>query len=82
MNKTIKIEGMSCEKCVAHVKDALEEISGIEKVTVDLQEGKAVIEGNDVSDEVIKEVIEDEGYDVISICLLYTSHRRQTQRCK
>ena len=67
MNKTIKIEGMSCEKCVAHVKDALEEVSGIEKVTVDLKEGKAVIEGNDVSDEVIKEVIEDEGYDVISI---------------
>ena len=60
MNKTIKIEGMSCEKCVAHVKDALEEVSGIEKVTVDLKEGKAVIEGNDVSDEVIKEVIEDE----------------------
>ena len=67
MNKTIKIEGMSCEKCVAHVKDALEEVSGIEKVTVDLKEGKAVIEGNDVSDEVIKEVIEDEGYDFISI---------------
>lgn len=67
MNKTIKIEGMSCEKCVAHVKDALEEISGIEKVTVDLKEGKATIEGNEVSDEVIKEVIEDEGYDVISI---------------
>lgn len=67
MNKTIKIEGMSCEKCVAHVKDALEEVSGIEKVTVDLKEGKAIIEGNDVSDEVIKEVIEDEGYDVISI---------------
>ena len=67
MNKVIKIEGMSCEKCVAHVKDALEEVSGIEKVTVDLKEGKAIIEGNDVSDEVIKEVIEDEGYDVISI---------------
>lgn len=67
MNKTIKIEGMSCEKCVAHVKDALEEISGIEKVTVDLKEGKATIEGNEISDEVIKEVIEDEGYDVISI---------------
>ena len=67
MNKTIKIEGMSCEKCVAHVKDALEEISGIEKVTVDLKEGKATIEGNEVSDELIKEVIEDEGYDVISI---------------
>ncbi|CDM69473.1 hypothetical protein CM240_2336 [Clostridium bornimense] len=67
MNKIIKIEGMSCEKCVAHVKDALEEVSGIEKVTVDLKEGKAIIEGNDVSDEVIKEVIEDEGYDVISI---------------
>ena len=67
MNKVIKIEGMSCEKCVAHVKDALEEISGIEKVTVDLKEGKATIEGNEISDEVIKEVIEDEGYDVISI---------------
>ena len=72
MNKTIKIEGMSCEIILMHngakyTKDALEEVSGIEKVTVDLKEGKAVIEGNDVSDEVIKEVIEDEGYDVISI---------------
>ncbi|MBU5316490.1 cation transporter [Clostridium bornimense] len=67
MSKVIKIEGMSCEKCVAHVKEALEDIAGIENVTVDLKEGKAVVEGSNVSDEVIKEAIEDEGYDVISI---------------
>lgn len=67
MSKVIKIEGMSCEKCVAHVKEALENIEGIENVTVDLKEGKAIIEENNVSDEIIKEAIEDEGYDVISI---------------
>ena len=39
MKKKILIEGMSCEHCVAHVKDALEGIDGVASVLVNL-EGK------------------------------------------
>ena len=29
MKTTLKIDGMSCEHCVTHVKDALEEVAGV-----------------------------------------------------
>ena len=66
MKKIIFIEGMSCGHCVKHVKDALEELQGIDTVKVDLENKQAVVEGN-ASDETIKEAIEEAGYDVINI---------------
>ncbi|GEQ21801.1 hypothetical protein CBU02nite_23070 [Clostridium butyricum] len=66
MRKKILIEGMSCEHCVAHVKDALEGIDGVSKVEVSL-EGKYATVETDVNDEILKEAIEEEGYDVMKI---------------
>ena len=66
MKKKILIEGMSCEHCVAHVKDALEGIDGVSSVLVNL-EGKYATVETDVNDEILKEAIEEEGYDVIKI---------------
>lgn len=63
--KKIMIEGMSCEHCVAHVKEALENL-GAASVTVDLDGGYATCE-TDKSDSEIKAAIEDEGYDVTAI---------------
>lgn len=63
--KKIMIEGMSCEHCVAHVKEALEGL-GAANVTVDLDGGYAVCETGK-SDAEIKAAIEDEGYDVMGI---------------
>lgn len=65
MKKKITIEGMMCEHCVAHVKEALESL-GATAVEVSLDDGCAVCE-TDKSDEEIKSVIEEEGYDVKSI---------------
>ena len=31
MNKTVKVEGMMCQHCVAHVKKALEGVDGVEE---------------------------------------------------
>ena len=45
MEKTIKIDGMTCEKCVAHAKKALEAVPGVSKVEVSLEKGEAHIEG-------------------------------------
>lgn len=65
MSKIISVEGMSCQHCVAHVKNALEEI-GASNVKVDLAGKSAAIDG-DVSDEKIKAAIEDAGYEVTNI---------------
>ncbi|MEZ3453731.1 MAG: heavy-metal-associated domain-containing protein [Oscillospiraceae bacterium] len=65
MKKKIAIEGMSCEHCVAHVKEALEGL-GASGVDVSLDGGYAVCD-TDKSDAELKLAIEDEGYDVTGI---------------
>ncbi|MBQ1273989.1 MAG: copper ion binding protein [Cellulosilyticum sp.] len=66
MKRRIQIEGMSCNHCVAHVKKALEELDGMSQVEVNLDEKCAIVFG-EVSEECIRETIDDAGYDVIDI---------------
>lgn len=66
MKKKILIEGMSCEHCVAHVKEALENLDKVTSVEVSLEDKWAIVEtGN--SDDELKNAIEEEGYDVTNI---------------
>jgi copper chaperone len=68
MKKTIYIEGMSCGHCVAHVKEALEELTGVEAVEVNLKEKLAKVDVLDtVTDAQIKAAIDEVGYEVVSI---------------
>ena len=43
IEKTIKVEGMMCGHCEAHVKEALEKIKGVEEATADHETGKVVL---------------------------------------
>lgn len=63
--KTVKIEGMMCMHCKAHVEKALTAIDGI-SAKVDLDNNCAYIEG-EVDNETLKKAITDAGYIVISI---------------
>ena len=63
--KKITIDGMMCEHCVAHVKEALEGL-GATSVTVSLDGGYAECEKSRADDE-IKAAIEEEGYTVTQI---------------
>jgi Cu+-exporting ATPase len=63
--KTINIEGMMCEHCVARVKKALETISD-KPVTVNLSGNKAVVDEH-LDEKLIIKTITDAGYKVISI---------------
>ena len=66
--KVLNIEGMVCMNCVKHVEKALRELAGISEVTVSLAEKSARIQLNgDVSDAMLKEAVEDAGYQLISI---------------
>lgn len=43
---TLKVTGMHCQKCVARVKEALENVDGVMFAEVSLEEEKAVVTGN------------------------------------
>jgi copper chaperone len=63
---TLKVEGMSCNHCVASIEGSLKRVLGV-SARVDLA-GKTVSVEYDESKtslEAIKEVIEDQGYDVV-----------------
>ena len=65
MTKTLKIEGMMCMHCVAHVKEALEGVKGVKSVEVSLDKGEATLElEKEVKDKVFVKAIEKAGYKV------------------
>ena len=68
MTKVIKIEGMMCPHCEAHVKKALEALEGIENVVPSHTEKKATLTlTSPVSDETLKSTVEAQGYKVLGI---------------
>ena len=63
MTKTLKIEGMMCSHCEAHIKGALEEIDGVTSAVTSHEKGTAVIElSKDVPEELFKAAITEAGY--------------------
>lgn len=65
MVKTLKIDGMMCGHCEAHVKSALEAIDGVESAKVSHESGTAVVTlCKEVDDAVLKSAVEAEGYKV------------------
>ncbi|EDS77338.1 heavy-metal-associated domain-containing protein [Clostridium massiliodielmoense] len=67
MKRKLNIEGMSCNHCVMHVKNALMEIEGVKTVDVNLEDKFAVVEGENLDDSKMKAEVEDWGYNVTSI---------------
>ena len=62
----IKVNGMMCTGCENRVKNALSELAGIESVEASFAEGIVkVILNEQINIEVIKEKIEDLGFEVI-----------------
>ncbi len=66
MEKIMKIEGMMCMHCEAHVKKALEALAEVDEAVVSHAAGTAVLTLNaDISDDILKKTVEDEGYKVL-----------------
>ena len=60
------VNGMMCGGCENRVKNAIKNIEGVENVTADHNTGKVIIlSNNEVSEEIIKETLEDIGYEVV-----------------
>ena len=68
MEKTLKIEGMMCEHCEAHVKKALEALDGVTNAEVSHKAGTAVVTmKKEITNDVLKQAVEDQGYKVTDI---------------
>lgn len=67
MKKIIKIEGMKCENCSAHVKEALEKLDSNLDVKISLFRKQASVEGENLDEEKLREAVEKAGYKVLEI---------------
>ncbi len=66
MQKTITVEGMMCGHCQKRVEDALNAISGITAVVVDLDAKTVSFEqAETVTDDMVTTAITDAGYEVV-----------------
>ena len=68
MKKTLKIEGMMCQHCVAHVTKALQGVAGVASVEVQLKKKTAVVELSEIVDDTLLiEAVTEAGYEVKKI---------------
>ncbi len=62
----IGVEGMMCQRCVAHVKEAIGAVKGVSDVQVSLEEKKATVTAaENLSVDTLKAAITKAGYQVI-----------------
>ena len=68
-NKTLVVEGMSCEHCAGSVKKALGEIAGVANAAVNLKAGTVSLSLDPAiaSIEAVKAAITDAGYEVVKV---------------
>ena len=66
----VTILGMSCPFCAYGAEQKLKRLEGVEELTVELEAGLAtltMVEGADVSNEVLQKTVEKAGFEVAKI---------------
>ena len=71
-NINLRVNGMTCQNCVAHVSDELTAIEGVEDIMVTLDaKGTSEIHldtGGEITDEQLHEAIDEAGdYELVDI---------------
>ena len=64
----ITVNGMMCAHCEAHVKEALEKISGVEEATANHEANLVTLKtSSDVAEADLKAAVEGAGYEFCGI---------------
>lgn len=61
---TLKIEGMMCKHCAAHVEEALNNVDGVKKAKVSLKDNEATVKAEKVEIDTLIKAVEEAGYKV------------------
>lgn len=62
--RTYTVSGMTCDHCVASVREEVGEVAGVTAVEVDLATGRAVVTGESLDDATIAAAVRGAGYEV------------------
>jgi copper chaperone len=62
MTVELKIEGMSCNHCVARTEKALAAVEGVSRVEVHLEPGSATVDGEHIAVDKLIEAVDRVGF--------------------
>ncbi len=62
MSIELNVTGMTCGHCKAAVEGALQKLNGVKAVSVNLEQGRAVIEGDHLEPSALIAAVIEEGY--------------------
>jgi copper chaperone len=60
--RTYTVAGMTCEHCVASVREEVSEVAGVRGVDVDLDSGRLVVSGEGFTNDAVQTAVEEAGY--------------------
>jgi copper chaperone len=63
MEITYSVPGMHCAHCTAAVERELSAVAGVSAVQADLDSKVVTVSGENLSDEALREAIEEAGYE-------------------
>ena len=61
--KTYSVPGIHCGHCAAAIREEVSSVEGVDAVDVDLDAKVVTIHGEALSDEALREAIEEAGYE-------------------
>lgn len=64
---TLGVKGMTCNMCVRHVCEALEDLAGVDRAKVDLQKKEAAItyDASKVNPDQMRAAVKQAGYELL-----------------
>jgi len=62
--RTYTVEGMTCGHCELSVREAVEELAGVESAQADRKTGRLSVAGAAIDDVAVREAVEATGYRV------------------
>ena len=65
MDRIYTVAGMTCEHCVASVREEVSELPGVGRVDVDLGSGRLVVSGDGFGDDAVAAAVEEAGYELV-----------------
>ena len=64
MDRTYRVNGMTCGHCRSSVIEEVSEIPGVELVEVDLEQGLLSVSGDGYDDEQVSAAVAEAGYEL------------------
>jgi copper chaperone len=65
MERTFRVDGMTCEHCTAAVRTEVAGLSGVQEVDVDLATKLVRVRGDAVEPDAVVGAIDEAGYDAV-----------------